>query len=173
MEHFDTISDSLDMIATMAYVLIGVLTLGVCIVGGGNACGEDKYGNLMPPDTKVPLGLSCCIRLVVIIFASIQMANLNDIGKPTARNIDELESNSDVDCSDINSRIDVGPAMDQMEESNALLGSAYACTIAAYLWIVLEICCACILLCFGENAYREINCRTFCIEFKEEAKYFF
>ena len=127
----------------------------------------------MKPDTKVPLGLSCCVRFVVIIIASFQMDNLNDIGKLTARNIDQLESNSDVDCSNKSSRIDVGPAMDQMEESNALLGSAYACTITAYLWIVLEICCACCLVCIGKGACRDFSCRAFCKDFIVEAKYFF
>lgn len=87
----------------------------------------------------VPLLTSVLVRLLVIIMASIQLHTLKKIGKVTARNIDKLESNSNVDCSDEFSRVDVGPAIDQMEESNALLGGAYALTIAAYLWIVLEL----------------------------------
>ena len=118
----------------------------------------------------MPLGLSSCVRLVVIIMASMQMANLNDIGKITARNMDKLESNSNVDCSDEFSRVDVGPAMDQMEESNALLGYAYACTIAAYLWIVLELFCMGGVICWGKGI---ISCQVSCKDFKEEAKYFF
>ena len=137
MEQDKTISDTLTVNVMIAYILIGFSTFLVCCMSG--------TGMLCHPagsQACMPLGVSVAVRILVIIVASMQLHTLNKIGKVTARNIDKLESNrqySNVDCSDEFSRVDVGPAIDQMEESNALLGGAYALTIAAYLWIVLEL----------------------------------
>ena len=164
MEQDKTISVTLTTIAVVAYIFIGIFTGLVLIVGGCVVCLHSG------PTWKGPLVFSIPVRLLVIIFASIQLAFLNDIGKVTARNIEKLESISNVDCSDEFSRVDVGPAIDQMEESNALLGDAYACMIAAYIWIVIELFCMGCLICCGKGTS---SCQVSCEDFKEEAKYFF
>ena len=115
------------------------------------------------------------VRLAVIILSSITIAILNSIGDITVSNIHKLESNSNVDCSDEFSRVEIGPAMDQMDESNALLDSGIVCMIITYLLMVLECFCACGCVCAAKNcgSCKDRRSRRDWADFKEEAKYFF
>ena len=140
-----TIDDTLYMNSITAYSIIGFFTFAVCCMGGIATCiGGGQT-------IVIPLVLTACVRLTVIIMSSITMANLNSVGDITTSNIHKLESNSNVDCSDEFSRVDIGPAMDLMDESNALLNSGIACIIVTYLWMVLECCCACGCVCAAKN----------------------
>lgn len=167
MEQDKVIGDTLDMNALTAYSTIGFFTFAVCCMGGIASCIGGSTTII------VPLVLTACVRLTVIIMSSIVLANLTSVDDITVRNIHKLEANSNVDCSDEFSRVDIGPAMDQMDESNALLNSAIACIVVTYLWLVLECCCACGCACAAKGACRDCRIRLDCYDFKEEAKYFF
>ena len=121
----------------------------------------------------VPAFLQCCNRLSIIVMASVFLSFNATVSSTTDRNMDKLAGQTNIDCSDEFSRVNISAAQAQMEESQSLLTSSTLFISMTIVWIVAEICCGICCIAIAK-AGTDCSCRCsneHCAEeFKEYLK---
>jgi len=153
----------------MAIIFVVVFSFATCCLGAIPAVCHLENEHMSNEDLAIPVLITICTRVAVIIMSIILMSTVIKIKDVTTNNTDRLIRSESVDCSDEWSRVETKPALELMEESDALIMSAFACILTTLIWIFIECFCFCFGIAFMKTAYQDFNWYLY----KQEAKKFF